>query len=424
MNNRTMRACYVALAIVLSSLISCKDKAPANADSSKPESAKEMADMPGMKMGEKSGEADEKSSEAGVVLFNAAQVQHGKVSWEPVAMSTAASTAIVPGQLIPNEDRTARLGAPAQGRVTSVRVSPGDRVEQGHVLVTMQSPEAGLAQSDVAKAQAEVTARQAAARYARTARDRAERLLTLKAIPRQDVERAIADDEAARSALTQAEAELRRARSLAGQLEADGASASGEIALRSPLAGVILQRLAAPGSVVEAGAPLVVVTDPSTLWVQVSAPEQFAGLFRPGTQLRFSVSAYPGEVFTARVTAIGAGLDPSTRTLPIRAIATSAGKLKAEMLASVHVEGSSRVPAVVLPEDAVQLMDGKTTVFLATPDGKGGARLQARVVITGSRSAGRIAVLQGLSAGDVVVTRGAVAVRSQLKKGSMPEMEM
>jgi cobalt-zinc-cadmium efflux system membrane fusion protein len=385
----------------------------------------EMAGMPGMPGMPDAGD----TTSASTVTFTAAQVQHGKVLWEPAVMGTASASAIVPGQLVPNEDRTSRLGAPARGRVIAVRVQPGDRVSRGQLLVTLQSPEAGMAQADAAKAQAEVTSRRAQSRYARSARERADRLLALKAIPRQDYERAIADDEAAHAALTQAEAELRRARSTAEQLGAGagagaGASPSGEIALRSPLAGVVLARTAIPGSVIEAGSPLVVVTDPSSLWLQVSAPEKFASLFRQGGRLRLTVPAYAADTFSARIEAVGAGLDPTTRTLTVRGVVPSGGKLKAEMLATVVVEGVAMVPAVILPDDAVQLLDGKAVVFVAKPDGNGGAQLVARPVEVGSRARGRVAVIRGLSAGDVVVTRGAFAIKAQLRKGSMPGMEM
>lgn len=402
--------------------------------------AAEMPAMPGMAKGEagektgagdksektekgEAGEAGEEGGSATAVAFTAAQVQHGKVQWAPVAMGTAAGTVTVPGQVVPNEDRTARLGAPAGGRVVAVRVSPGDRVGRGQVLVTLVSPEAGAAQSDVSKAGAALTAARAQATYARTARDRAERLLTLKAIPRQDYERAIADDASAQATLVQAEAEVRRARSTAGQL-GGGAAVTGELAVRAPLAGVVLARTAVPGTVVEAGAPLVVVTDPSSLWLTANAPEALAGGVRRGGTLEFTVPAYPGETFAARVDAVGAGLDPETRTLPVRGVVTrGAGRVRSGMLATVRVAGGAAVPAALLPEDAVQLLGGKPTVFVATPDGKGGARFVARPVETGARSGGRIAVTRGLAAGDVVVTAGAFAVKAQLQKGSMPDMD-
>ncbi len=356
-----------------------------------------MADMPGM------GAATD-------VTLTAAQVAHGGVQWEPVATSTVASVATVPGQVIPNEDRTARLGATVRGRVIAVRVRPGDRVSTGRVLVTLQSPEAGMAQSDVDKARAQAS-------YARSARERAERLLALKAIPQQDNDRAIADDELA-------SAELRRAQSVAEQIGAS-ASATGEIAIRSPLNGVVLARTAVPGAVIEAGAPLVVVTDPSTLWLSIDAPENLASLFRVGAQLRFTVPAYPADTFLARIDAVGAGLDPSTRTLPIRAVIRNRGdRLKPEMLASVSAQAGGAISAPSVPEDAVQLLDGKSVVFVAHPDSTGGAHFVPRTVQLGARSGGRIAITQGLAAGDLVVMRGALAIKAQIKKGAMPAMEM
>jgi len=356
-----------------------------------------MADMPGM-------EATTN------VTLTAAQVAHGGVQWEPVALSSVASVATVPGQVVPNEDRTARLGATVQGRVIAVRVRPGDRVRAGLIVVTLQSPEAGMAQSDLDKARAQAS-------YPRSARERAERLLALKAIPQQDYDRAIADDELAT-------AELRRAKSVAEQIGA-AASATGEIAIRSPLNGVVLARTAVPGAVIEVGAPLVVVTDPSTLWLSIDAPENLASLFRVGAQLRFTVPAYPADTFSARIDAVGAGLDPSTRTLPIRAVIRNlGGRLKPEMLASVSAAGGSAISAPSVPEDAVQLLDGKSVVFVAHPDSMGGAHFVPRTVQLGSRSGGRIAITQGLAPGDLVVTRGALAIKAQIKKGAMPAMEM
>ncbi|HVT40295.1 MAG TPA: efflux RND transporter periplasmic adaptor subunit [Gemmatimonadaceae bacterium] len=426
----------IGLALLALSAAACRKAAPP-ANTAAADSAN-MANMPGMTMpiksdttGASAGVKDDSSRQKpsgtvplpATITFTAQQVQHGGVRWGPATIGTTATTVVVPGTLVPNEDRTARLGAPARGRVIDVRVQPGDRVERGHVLVTLQSADAAMAQADVVKATAEVTARRAQVQYAASARARAERLLALKAIPRQDYERAIADDEQARASLAQAEAEQRRAQSAAEQLGAT-TSAPGEIALRAPRSGVVLARPAVPGTVVEAGAPLVVVTDPATLWLRVSAPAQFAPLFRDGDRLRFSVPAYPGEIFTARVDAVSPGLDPDTRTLAVRGVLASASKLKAEMLASVTVSGGPSVSAPLLPDDAVQLLAEQPTVFLVRPDGKGGATFERRAVEVGARSAGRIPILRGLDPGAVVVTGGGLAVKAAFLKGAMPRMEM
>jgi len=383
-------------------------------------SAKPMAAMPGM--------APDSASSTGAmpanITLSAAQIQHGGVRWAPVAMTTAAAAAAVPGQIVPDEDRTARLGTPARGRVLSVHVQAGDRVSAGQALVTLESTDAGMAQADVAKAAAELSSRRAQAEYARSARDRAERLLALKAIPRQDYERAIADNELAQSSLAGAQAELRRARSTAAQLGA-ASSTSGEIVIRSPMRGVVLARTAVPGAVVDAGAPMVVVTDPAILWLTIDAPEQFAALFRVNDRLRFEVPAYPAATFVARVASIGAGLDPNTRTLPVRGVvANTDARLKPEMLANVLVSGGDAAPAVILPDDAVQLLENTPTVFLARPDGKGGAAFTRRAVEILSRTGGHVAISKGLAPGDIVVSAGAFAVKAEFTRGSMPKMEM
>ena len=81
------------------------------ADSSK-------ADMAGMDMlaeTTSSGGDSAKNPPKAEVTLTAAQVQHGGVLWERVAIGSASGAVTVPGQLVPNEDRTARLGATARG---------------------------------------------------------------------------------------------------------------------------------------------------------------------------------------------------------------------------------------------------------------------------------------------------------------------
>ena len=358
------------------------------------------------------------------ITFTAAQIEHGMIQWAPAALGQSSTSAVIPGTIIPNENRTARLSAPAEGRVTAVRVQPGDRVGRGQILVSLVGPGAGSAQSDVSKAAAQVVAMRAQAGYAQAARERAERLLALKAIPRQDYERAIADDESARASLSQALSEQRRAVSSAEQLGA-GASASGEMVLRSPLSGVVLSRDAQPGAVVGAGTQLVSVTDPTSLWLQVNSPEKLASLFRVGGILHFSVPAYPTDKFDARVTAVGAALDSNTRTLLVRAMVLNGNqKLKPEMLATVSVEGEGASTVPVVPDGAIQLMDGKPAVFIAKPNAAGGATFVRRFVEIGSRTGSQVAVTRGLAAGELVVTVGAFSVKAELQKRSMPPMEM
>jgi cobalt-zinc-cadmium efflux system membrane fusion protein len=331
---------------------------------------------------------------------------------------TIAPSVEVPGQLEPNEDRTIRVSAPAQGRLLSVRVNVGDRVTRNQVLATMQSETAGSARADYAKAVAELNSRQTAATYARLSRERAERLLELKAASRQDVERAHTDDDVAQAEVTQAKAEVERARERLAHLNVD---ANGEIVLRSSIGGVVLKREAVPGSIVEPGAPLLTVTDASTLWLRIAATETVASGLRPGTRVSFVVPAFPGEPFEAKVQNIGGALDQDTRTLPVRAIvANSAGRLRPEMFATVQVEQGAARTGVAVPDASVQLLDARPVVFVVLPEGAGGAKFERRDVEIGAKQNGKTHVTRGLNPGDLVVTDGAFAVKSQFSRSKLP----
>jgi cobalt-zinc-cadmium efflux system membrane fusion protein len=352
-----------------------------------------------------------------VLALSAEQIQHGAVHWAAVEPVTLASSVETTGQLVPDDDRTARVGAPARGRVMTIHVNVGDQVSAGQALVTIQSQDAAAAVADDSKAVAELNSRQAAANFARAAHERAVRLLELKAGARQEVERARTDAELAEAALSQAQAEVERARAILTQL---GVSATGELVLRTPIAGVVLKREAVPGSVVDAGTPLITVTDPGTLWLQAAATESLGTTFRTGAAIHFTVSAFPGERFDARVQNVGAGLDPATRTLLVRALVRNPlRRLRPEMFATVWLGDGHGRTALLVPEGAIQLLDERPVVFVSKP-ANGITQFERRDVEVGARSEGKVEIVKGLQAGDLVVTEGAFAVKSEFARSKIP----
>ena len=219
--------------------------------------------------------------------------------------------------------------------------------------------------------------------------------------------------------LTQSQAEIDRANATVNQL---GATATGDMVLTSPIAGVIIAREAAPGSVVNAGALLMTVSDPSTLWLNISANEIAASGVQTGSRIEFSVAATPDKVFEARVQSIGAALDSATRTVPIRALVDNRnGAFRAATYATAWLHTAAPLSGFSVPDDAVQLLDEQTVVFVVRADGKGGATFERRDVTVGMKSGGKSLITRGLSAGDTFVTHGAFAVKSEFARGKMAE---
>jgi RND family efflux transporter MFP subunit len=353
------------------------------------------------------------------VTLSRAQIDQAGIQWAAVSESTTADMVEVPGQLSPNDDRTAHVSAPARGRVVAVHVRIGDRISRSQRLVSLQSEQAVSARADYAKAVAALNARHAAAQYARTALERAERLLALKAISRQEVERARVETESEDAMRAQAQVEVERAGATLEQLGVN--RETGEMVLRAPIAGVVLSREVVPGSVVDAGAALLTVTDPATLWLDIAATEGVAPMLRPGRRVRFSVAELAPEAFEATVENIGGALDTATRTLHVHALVrNTSGTLRPAMFATVRLSLSEPRTGVAIPEAAIQLLNERPVVFVALPDEHGGARFERRDVEVGARTNDLIQIGRGLIAGDLVVTGGAFAIKSEFARARTP----
>jgi membrane fusion protein, heavy metal efflux system len=353
-----------------------------------------------------------------VLTLTAEQIEHGSIRWTPVRDISVANTVQVPGQLLPNDNRTARLGAFSRGRVVGVHVNVGDRVSAGQLLVTIQSQEAAAARADLSKALAELNARQGAATYTKNARDRAARLFDMKAASRQDVERTRADADVAEGSVAQAQAEVERTRAVLTQL---GVNERGDVAVRTPIGGVVLKREAVPGTVVDAGAQLITISDTRTLWLQAAVTEGAAADLRLGARLEFAVPAFPDDRFEAELQNIGASLEPATRTLTVRAtVQNRSGRLRPEMFATVWLGTGIDRKAMAVPDSAIQLLDDHPVVFVAQPDASGAVRFERRTVDLGVRAQGHVEIVKGLRLGELAVIDGAFAVKSEFARSKIP----
>jgi cobalt-zinc-cadmium efflux system membrane fusion protein len=267
----------------------------------------------------------------------------------------------------------------------------GQAVQPGSALATLASPDYGAAQADAAKARADVD-------FSRKALARQRELLDLGMVARKDHEQAEAD--AARS-----QAELARAQARVA-LYGGAAGVDQKLALRSTLAGVVVERNLNPGQEVrpdQAGPgvpPLFVISDPATLWVQIDAREADAGTMRRGAAFELEVPALPGQRFEGRVTAVADAIDTITRTIKVRGYVPNAGRvLRAEMLATARFERSLG-SGVMLPAQAVRLAGSTHSVFVQVAPGA----FEPREVRIGWQGPQQVLVSGGLEVGEQVVS--------------------
>ena len=338
---------------------------------------------------------------------------------------TRAATFEAPAVLALDEARTARIGSLVEGNVVRVLAEVGDRVGRGAVLAEMNSVVVHVAWADYRKAVSERRRRETELAYSTQAAERAGRLHADKALSLQERQRADADLVAAREELDRANTEVRRAEEALEHLGVtnaeDPSGESGEsIPVRAPLAGVVLEKFVTAGTAATPGTPLFVVSDLSALWAMAEVDETRIPLVAPGPPAKLFVAAWPDRPFDAKVTFVGDAVNPKTRRVTVRcAVPNPGGLLKPEMYARVSLGESAPRPMIVVPEAAVQEMDGKPHVFVAGEKG----RFAKREVALGATSEGLVEVRSGVKAGEKVATTGSFLLKSQLLSASAPAEE-
>lgn len=357
-----------------------------------------------------------------VTLDDQAQ-RHAGISIEEVHPVLVASRTEAPGVITLDESRTARIGSLVEGIVLDVFAGVGDRVRAGQVLAIMHGPVVHDAWASYRKAIAERRHLEKELAFAVAAHERTQRLLAEKAISLQEVQRADANRVAAEEAVDIARTEVRRSEEELQHLGItnadDPTGESGEqIPVKTPIAGVVLERLVTPGTAVVPGSPLYIVSDLSRLWALVEIDESLLPRVQVGQSMQVRVAAYPDDTFAGTVSLIGDTINPRTRRIAVRcALDNPAGRLKPQMYATAAITDRPSRRAITIPADAVQTIEGRTAVFIAEP----GGRFRARVVEAVPADRGLLEVTSGLRDGERVVVAGAFVLKSELLKSATAE---
>jgi membrane fusion protein, heavy metal efflux system len=328
---------------------------------------------------------------------------HPQVAQLGVVTAAPARTLTVdlPARLVWNEDRTQRIYPAFAGRVSRIDADLGQAVKPGTVLAQLASPDFGVAQADTAKAQVD-------ARLAQKSLARQRELFEAGVVARKELEQAEAD--AARS-----QAEVQRAEARTRLYGARGNGVDQRLALVAGVTGLVVERNLTPGQELRPDQmgpgvpPLFVISDPSSLWVQIDARETEAATLRPGASFELLVPSMPEDKFEGRVIAAGDFIDPATRTIKVRGlIANGDRKLKAEMLATARVERSPGA-GVMVPASAVLLRDARQSVFVQVRPGV----YEPRDITVGWQGPKEVLVSRGLEAGEQVVSDNTLLLARQ-----------
>jgi membrane fusion protein (multidrug efflux system) len=269
------------------------------------------------------------------------------------------------------------------GTVREVRLTPGQIVEAGMILVAL----------DVSVEDAELKAQEAQAALAKTVLDRRQNLNHEMATTQEEVDRARADLDVARAQITRTKAIIARK------------------TIRAPFRARVGIADVHPGQYLNEGTLLTTLQGiDDAAHVDFTVAQQVAADLREGELVE--VSAGTSAPVTAKIVALDSRIDPATRNAVVRA----------RIEGAVHVPspGSSvrvRVPvgtprkAVAVPVSALRKGPQGDQVFVITQDKDGRARAHVQQVESGVMFGDEIVIHAGLAAGDRVAASGSFKLR-------------
>lgn len=356
--------------------------------------------------------------------------ENREIQWQTHALDRGnmVLTATATGSLEPKSEVS--VGAEISGLVTDVRVEENDLVTQGQILALFDTDELSVtleqAEAQLALARASVAESAATLEEARVDEGRIRVLLNRGTSSQAELDAAVAARKRSEAKLDYARASVRQAEAAVSQARTRLAKA----VIHSPIDGVVLQRSIEPGNTVAANFQTPVLfllaEDLSAMELHVSMDEADVGMVREGQTASFTVDAWAGRSFTARV--IKVHLYPTVENnvvtyTTVLSVDNTDGVLKPGMTATATIETGRREQVLRVPNMAFRFTPPDTDAsgsFLSHPAERTGSGRSGpsntlwvlrdskptRLLVQTGASDGRFTELVGdeLSEGDEVIT--------------------
>ena len=339
-------------------------------------------------------------SESQARLFTVPQDQMAHVQVVPVQAIRLTRVLRLTGAVAYNSFETTPVITQIGGPVARILVSPGEVVAPGQPMLYVSSPDYAQLRTNFVKAR---DAYQLALKsYARSAElyDRGAR--------------ALADLEQAESTRNGAQADLQAADQAMKVLGLDPEKVlkepvSPDIAVFAPIAGVVVERLASPGQVLQAGNTQVfTISNMKTVWVLANVYEHDLGFVHLGDAVEIQTDAYTTR-FHGKISFISPALDVTSRTLQVRIVTDNPeGKLKKDQYVTAIVEAGVIDNALTVPDAAILRTAENEPFVYVVADPARPNQFGQRLVSVGESHDGKTQILSGLRQGENVAADGSL----------------
>jgi cobalt-zinc-cadmium efflux system membrane fusion protein len=340
----------------------------------------------------------------GEVHLTPAQIKTAGINIAKAAPAEIGSVSRLAGEIRFNQDRTAHVVPRLAGVVESVPANLGQQVKKGQVLAV-------IASSTLSELRSELLATGKRRALAQLTYEREQRLWRDKISAEQDylqAEQQLRESEIAEQNARQKLHALGAPTSGSGP----GSGALSRYELRAPFDGMIVEKHIALGEAVKEDANVFTLSDLSTVWAEIVVSARDLDTVRVGTAATVRATAYDSAA-TGTVSYVGSLLGEQTRTAQARVtLANPAATWRPGLFVTVELNAGRTTVPVAIQADALQTVDGKSTVFVRTGDG-----FVARAVTTGRSDGKLVEIVSGLKAGEPYAAAGSFVVKAEQGKG-------
>jgi multidrug efflux pump subunit AcrA (membrane-fusion protein) len=383
------------------------------------------------------GKAKEKASD----VEPPRPVQVEAVRRGPIDRIITANAALYP---INQANVTAKISSP----VKKMYVNRGDHIKEGQVIADLESADLaaavneskdlvdqaqaafqttsrGTVEEDKAKATADLEAARGTLEAARRLYDNRVELVKQGALAQK-----LADD--AKVTMLQAQStadnaqhhldtlnqvsqreQVRSAQAVVNAAQAHSANLEAQLGyaqIKSPISGLVADRLVYPGEMAQPGTPLISIVDISQIVARANIPANDALMIKVGSPA--TIHAPTGDV-AASVTVVSPAVDPNTTTVEVWITAPNPKEeLRPGVTVSVAIKAETIQDATIVPAEAILNFDeGGQMVMVIDKDNVA----HERRVVVGVRQGPNVQIVSGVSEGEMVVTVGGLGLEDKSK---------
>jgi RND family efflux transporter MFP subunit len=295
---------------------------------------------------------------------------------------------------------SAQLSSQVMGTITRVNVHEGDRVKRGEVLVSIDEAQQQAvysgAKAGLQASQESIAAADADYSLAESTMKRYQMLYDKKSVSPQEYDEmkthlaaAQARRDAAHAGATQAEAGVSQA-----------GTAMSFTKVRAPFDGMVVAKLAEPGSMAAPGVPLLTIESPNNFRLEVQVDESKIGSVKLGADVPVVIDSLGNQSISGKVVQIVPAADPSSRTFTVKIDLPSNSQMRTGLFGRARFPQGQR-EAIAIPKTAVLNRGQLQAVYVVGSD----QLASLRFVTLGPASGDQVEVLSGLQSGDRIVSQ-------------------